>query len=182
MTTSFVHDIFPSYNVSFKLASPVKVVGALQQDNSFAVGGTVGMKAEMVPMRVFLHNPNRQIRKNYRVQLMKDPLFTPMLAINVAFETLSGTLGMESDKMLRLGMRMNIQGQKPIVRYNYVYAQDEVFMPALNQLFEPIILTQMNTFKRAPIQSIDFSVTVEPTAQNGTHPQNLSRSQPRQSR
>jgi hypothetical protein len=163
MTTSFVHDIFPSYNVSFKLASPVKVVGALQQDNSFAVGGTVGMKAEMVPMRVFLHNPNRQIRKNYRVQLMKDPLFTPMLAINVAFETLSGTLGMESDKMLRLGMRMNIQGQKPIVRYNYVYAQDEVFMPALNQLFEPIILTQMNTFKRAPIQSIDFSVTVEPT-------------------
>jgi hypothetical protein len=31
MTTAYIHDIFPSYQSSFKLASPVRTVGAVHK-------------------------------------------------------------------------------------------------------------------------------------------------------
>ena len=162
MATAYVHEIFPSYQSSFKLASPVKSVGALQQDNNFAIGGTIGMKAETIPMRVSLRNPARQINKTYRVQMMKDPLFTPLLAQSVAFETLSSTLGMDSDKMVRVGFKMQLENGPTIVRHNYIYAQDEVMFASLSDMFDSLMLTQMNSFGRGAIKSMSLDVAVEP--------------------
>ena len=162
MSSAFIHDIFPSYMQSFKLASPVKVVGALQQDTQFAIGGTIGMKADTVPMRVALHDPERQIAKTYRVQLMKDPLFTPMLMEGIAMESMITSLGMDSDKMVRMRLKIGLQGQAPIIRRNYVYANGMVIMAALGDMVEALMITQMNSFQKGNITSVDLDVAVEP--------------------
>ncbi len=61
IAAAYVHEIFPSYQRSFKLASPINVVGALQQDTQFAIGGTLGAKADTLPMTISLRDARRQI-------------------------------------------------------------------------------------------------------------------------
>lgn len=165
MTSAYIHDIFPSYQQSFKLASPVREVGALQQDTEFAIGGTVGRRADMVPMHMHLKNAERDIDRSYNVRLIKDPLFTPMLLQMVGSETLGGAFGMDSDKMVRVKFRMEMDGLPTVEKQDYLYAQSDVMMPALGDLFETIMLTQMNPFSRADIKRVDLDVTLEPTRQ-----------------
>ena len=84
MTTAYVHDIFPAYDTRFKLASPINVVGELQQDTNFAIGGTVGRVAQTIPMRFHLLIRRKKIDRDWNMKLIKDPLFTPQLTSNIA--------------------------------------------------------------------------------------------------
>ncbi len=163
MTSAYIHDIFPSYQQSFKLASPVREVGALQQDTEFAIGGTVGRVADMVPMHIHLKNAERDIDRTYNVRLIKDPVFTPLLLQMVGSETLSGAFGMDSDKMVRVKFRMEMEGLPTVEKQDFLYAKNDVMMPALGDLFETIMLTQMNPFSRADIKRVDLDVSLEPT-------------------
>lgn len=162
MTSAYIHDIFPSYQQSFKLASPVREVGVLQQDTEFAIGGTMGRRADMVPMHVRLVNAERNINRTYNVRLIKDPLFTPLLMQAVGSEVVTGAFGMDSDKMVRVKFRMELEGMEPVVKNDYLYAQNDVMMPALGELFETVMLTQMNPFSRGDIKRVDLDVSLEP--------------------
>ena len=162
MTTSFIHEIFPSYQRSFKLASPIDTVGALQQDTQFAIGGTVGAKADTIPMTISIREPARQIAKTYRVRVMKDPNLTPQLIAGVAQEAIETTLGQTSDKMVRVGLDMKIDGAKPIKRRNLLYSNQTITGAALNDLGQTLSLTQANEFARGSISRVDLSVLVEP--------------------
>jgi hypothetical protein len=162
MATAFVHEIFPSYQRSFKLASPVDVIGALQQDTQFAIGGTIGMTADTIPMTVSLRDKSREIAKTYRVRVMKDPSLTPQLIGSVAQEAIETTLGLTSDKMVRVGLAMKIEGTQPIVRRNLLYSSQPVTAAALADLGQTLALTQMNEFARGSIQRVDLTVDVEP--------------------
>jgi hypothetical protein len=165
ITTSYIHEIFPSYQRSFKLASPIDAVGAMQQDTQFAIGGTIGNRADTIPMTVSVREPEREISKTYRVRIMKDPLLTPQLIAGVAVEAIETTLGQTSDKMVRVGLSMKIDGAAPIKRRNLMYANQGVTSAALFDLGQTLGLTQGNEFARGSIERVDLSVLVEPTRQ-----------------
>ena len=162
MTTSYIHEIFPSYQRSFKLASPIDTVGALQQDTQFAIGGTVGSKADTIPMTVAIRQPDRQITKTYHVRVMKDPILTPQLLASVAAEAIETTLGQSSDKMVRVGLNMKIDGAQNVKRENLMYAQGAITGAALNDLLQTLSLSQSNEWTRGSISRVDLSVLVEP--------------------
>jgi len=162
MASAYVHEIFPSYQRSFKLASPIDVVGAVQQDTQFAIGGTVHAKADTIPMRVKLEDADRQIDKTFNVQIMNDPLLTPQLAVLVAQEAVTSTLGLTSDKMVEVGLRMDVVGAAPIVRHNLLYSSSIVSQAALMDLMQSISLVQSNQFAKGKIRNIALDVKVKP--------------------
>ncbi len=161
IATSYIHELFPSYQRSFKLASPIEAVGALQQDTQFAIGGTVGAKADTIPMTVSIREPGRDIAKTYRVRVMKDPLLTPQLIASVAQEAVETTVGATSDKMVRVGLDMQIDGAKPVKRRNLIYANQGVTAAALFDLGQTLSLSQANEFARGSIKRVDLSILIE---------------------
>jgi hypothetical protein len=162
MASAYVHEIFPSYMQSFKLASPIAVVGAIQQDTQFAIGGTVHAKADTIPMRVKLVDANRQINKTFHVQIMNDPLLTPQLVVMVAQQAVESTLGLTSDKMVDIAMRMDVAGAKPIIRHNLLYSGGVVSRAALTDLTQSVSLVQSNQFAKGNIRNISLEVSVRP--------------------
>jgi hypothetical protein len=96
---------------------------------------------------------------------MKDPLLTPQLIGMVAAEAIETTLGLTSDKMVRVGLSMKIDGAAPIKRRNLMYANQGVTSAALFDLGQTLGLTQGNEFARGSIERVDLSVLVEPTRQ-----------------
>ncbi len=161
IATSYIHEIFPSYQRSFKLASPIEAVGALQQDTQFAIGGTVGAKADTIPMTVSIREPGREIAKTYHVRVMKDPLLTPQLIASVAQEAVETTVGQTSDKMVRVGLDMQIEGAKPVKRRNLIYANQGVTAAALFDLGQTLSLSQANEFARGSIKRVDLAISIE---------------------
>ncbi len=162
MTTAYIHDIFPSYQRSFKFGSPVAAVGALQQDTSFAIGGTVGMKADMIPMTITLRDDERHIKRAVRVRIMKDPMLSPQLILMTANDAIEGILGQPADKMVRVGVSLEIAGAAPIKRHNYLYASEQIGGAAMVDLSQALSLTQRNEFARGNVKRVDMTVTVEP--------------------
>lgn len=79
MSTAYVQGILSSAEASFKLASPVAQVGTISSDRQFAIGGTLGSKAAMVPVTLHLTDAARKLNKEYHVRLVDDPIFTPYL-------------------------------------------------------------------------------------------------------
>lgn len=168
MTSAYIHDIFPSYQSSFKLASPIQTMGAIQQDTNFAIGGTVGAKADTVPMTVMIRNPQRQILRTYHVQIMKDPVLTPTLIQSVAAEMIDTTLGKDSDKMVSISLRMKLRDQPDVVRRNLLYAPSDIVASSLNDLNEALLVTQTNSFARGAIQGVNVEVNVQATRKTAT--------------
>jgi len=168
MTSAYIHDIFPSYQSSFKLASPIQTMGAIQQDTNFAIGGTVGAKADTVPMTVMIRNPQRQILRTYHVQIMKDPVLTPTLIQSVAAEMIDTTLGKDSDKMVSISLRMKLRDQPDVVRRNLLYAPGDIVASSLNDLNEALLVTQTNSFARGAIQGVNVEVNVQATRKTAT--------------
>ena len=161
MTTAYIHDIFPSYQRSFKFGSPVKSVGTLQQDTPFAIGGTVGVQSDMLPMTVTLRDDERQIKRVIRVRVMKDPMLTPQLVMSTAADAIETVLGQPSDKMVRISLSVELEGSAPIKRFNLLYSQAPVINAAMVDLAQSVSLTQNNEFARANLKRIDLAVTVE---------------------
>ena len=162
MTTAYVHDIFPAYDISFKLASPIDVVGELQQDTNFAIGGTVGRVAQTVPMHISLVDPAKKINRDWNMKLIKDPLFTPQLATNIAVEALQSTLGLDSGKTVNVAFRMRLKNGALINRRNTVYSDGEVIQGALNEMLSALSITQQNPFEKGDIAGIDLNVEIVP--------------------
>ncbi len=162
MTTAYVHDIFPSYETSFKLASPMAPVGELEQDTAFAVAGTVGRKAQTIPMTVHVRDDLKHIDRTFHVGLIQDPLFTPQLAIAVAAEAVQGELGLASGKTVLSSLRLKLRGLPEIVRSNVAYSDDPVFGAALAPFAEALGLSQQNPFGKGALQSISIDARVVP--------------------
>ncbi|PQV62969.1 SpoIVB peptidase S55 [Abditibacterium utsteinense] len=160
MTTAYVHDIFPAYDISFKLASPIASVGELQQDTNFAIGGTVGRAAQTVPLRISLLDAGKKINKKYNVRLIKDPTFTPQIAQSIAVDALQATLGLDSDKMVKIAFSMGLKNGPAIHRVNTVYAADQVVAGALGEMLDALSITQANGFEKGNITSMDLNVEV----------------------
>jgi hypothetical protein len=160
LTSAYVHEIFPSYQRSFKLASPIASAGAIQQDTQFAVGGTLHIKADTVPMSISIAEAARSINRTYHVQIMKDPILTPQLITMVAAEAIETKLGITSDKMVRVKLRIDLEKQPSIIRSNVLYAGDAVTRAALMDLAQSLMISQMNEFSRGSIKRVDLKVEV----------------------
>ncbi len=160
MTTAYVHDIFPAYDISFKLASPIRSVGELQQDTNFAIGGTVGRQAQTVPLRISVLDSGKKINKKYNVRLIKDPIFTPQIAQSIAADALTATLGLDSDKMVRISFAMGLKNGPAIHRTNTIYAGDQIAAGALGEMLDALSITQANPYEKGNITSLDLRIEV----------------------
>lgn len=161
LTSAYVHEIFPSYQRSFKLASPIQAIGAVQQDTQFAVGGTLHTKADTIPMVVSVSEPARAINRTYRVQIMKDPILTPQLIMTVAGEAIQTKLGKTSDKTVKIQLRMDFENAPSVQRSNILYAGDTVTKAALVDLTQTLMLSQQNEFSRGSVRRVELDVQVE---------------------
>ena len=79
MTTAYVVDIFPSYEDSIKIGSPIKTVGRVSQDRPFSVGGLLGSLPHMVPISVAVNDESIKRKKVFHMRVINHPLLTAQL-------------------------------------------------------------------------------------------------------
>ncbi len=78
MSSAYVISLLPKLDTSIKLAFPVDVVGAFQQDRSTGILGTMGDKPNMIPVALDVRS-STNATNHYNVEVANDRYLTPIL-------------------------------------------------------------------------------------------------------
>jgi sugar lactone lactonase YvrE len=91
MATAFVHQILPSLSASFKVASPVSVVGSVMADRPWSIGGQVGRTSRLIPATFSVTDETRNIKRVFHTNLIDHPDLTPDLLAATAMSAIDAT-------------------------------------------------------------------------------------------
>lgn len=160
MATGKVHTVVSNLVQSFKLASPLEVVGALTIDEATAIYGRIGAEATMIPLVINVDRYNDPEKRVYNCQIVDNRLLTPiMLGPTVAGATLM--LGaLPPDHMIEYEVAIGLEGAEPIVFENISSARglNEVLAESIGS----VALLMNNPYQRIRIKSMDFNIRVKP--------------------
>lgn len=91
MATAFVHQVLPSLSVSFKVASPVQVIGSFMSDRPWSVSGQIGRAAKLIPATYTVTDETRHIKRTFHCSVVDHPDLTPELVAATAMSAIDAT-------------------------------------------------------------------------------------------
>lgn len=170
MATAYVHQVMPSLSVSFKLASPVSVVGSVTADRPWGIGGRMGHNAAMIPATITVVDEPRRIEKTYHVTVIDHPELTPELLSSSATSAIDATHQTTGPYVAKVESKFEAEGIDPIVRTDR-FATGlapksflDMFMSGdpvgryVNRVSNAIM---NNEFQREPLKRVTMKITIQ---------------------
>src|SRR5207249_2809400 len=90
MSAGYVISLLPNLQNSFKLAVPLDVVGAFQQDRSTGIAGTLGATSSMIPVNLTMHTSQNTVTK-YKFEVAADRFLTAPLMNFIVYNAITST-------------------------------------------------------------------------------------------
>jgi hypothetical protein len=90
MSAGYVMALVPTRTTSFKIAAPLEVIGAFEQDLSTGIRGRLGRQAGMIPVEVEVET-SRGATETYRFEVIDDRFMAPLMMNVSLFEILTTT-------------------------------------------------------------------------------------------
>ena len=143
---------------SFKLASSVKIVGALTVDESTGVLGQLGRKAKMIPLTIRVTRYNDTEPRVYNCQIANNRLLTPLVLRSVVAGAalLRGNLPPENTVAYK-GL-IDVAGFGPISFENV--SSGFGLAEAIADSVGPVAMLMNNPYEVAEIRSLDFDISI----------------------
>ena len=120
---SEVITLLANTNTSFKLSSAKEWMGTISQDHNTAVSGELGKRAAMVPVSVSVSH-NKKAVESYQMQMVDDPLLSPLLVQMAVFSTIDATERTVGASSIRVTGEIEFQNAPAPVRLNNMFAGD----------------------------------------------------------
>jgi hypothetical protein len=170
MTRAHVHTMLPSLMNSFKISSLGETIGTMQQDRATAIAGTLGAGPDLVPMTITLESSRDDglsPRRTVELKLVKDQLFTPLLAYVAMFNTLGAYERQYGAATIAVQSRTRLAGYDDVVLED-VYASDNPILGASTAIAGPLTALLGNTIADVSIEGLDVTVTTAETPRIAT--------------
>jgi SpoIVB peptidase S55 len=163
---AWVYSVFPSLQVSWKIAAALDAVGTMDQDRTTTIAGRLGEAPRMIPVDVHLRSP-RASERTFRFRMVEDELFTPVLGYVSLLSVLQGHERAIGAATLRVEARLSIAGGRE-VRLHDVVAGDQPAQRAAAVLAGPLALLVGNDFEKVTLEGIEVSVDAVETLETAT--------------
>ena len=161
MTTAYVHDVFPGYQASSKIASPMKVIGRIFQDRPWSVGGEIGKLPKMIPVTVDVDDRALGRKRTLHVNVLNHPLLATRFLLMVSAEALSEVHGFPGDAMAKVKLEINADQVGKIVRSNMYFDPASVEIAAMDDLQGLLNILANNRFYPLDVKAVHMSVEIE---------------------
>jgi hypothetical protein len=165
MMTGYIHTVYPRANVSMKMGSPLKTVGVLDTDVSTAVSGRVGLKPDMLPLRVKVKVGRYSEPRTFNVQIVREPNLMSMLVMAVLSNAIDTEGNLPEELTARLKVQLTVKDHDPIVladslsgaRYTGPMGPAMLFGPVANA----VNILVRNPIAALRIEAIDCDVEID---------------------
>lgn len=170
MTTAFIHGIISSQQVSFKLGSPIQMVGRVSQDRNWSIGGEVGPTPTLIPAEFAIRDVERGVSKDYKIRAVKHKQMTSMLIYSSLMNAI-GSVAPPDAGTTRSTMEITAHGLPPVRRENTfstgarsngfeaLFADPFAAFP-MGELLEVLDTLENNKFGPVPVENIRVAVEV----------------------
>jgi hypothetical protein len=162
MYSAYIQDVFPSYNVSDKIGSPVSLVGRVFQDRPFSIGGQIGAPPRMVPVAIDIDDRTTKRRRQFRARIMRHPLLTPLLASTAASSAITEVHGQPGDAMATVSLQVDAEEVGRITRTNTFFDPISIGDSAIGDLDALLSTLTSNPFYPLGVRDVKMKVLIEP--------------------
>ncbi len=160
MATAKVHTVISSIATSFKLASVVETVGALEIDEAAGIIGQIGARAKTIPLTIRIDRFNDTEQRVYNCRLVHNRQLTPLyLRVTIAGASLH--LGdFPPDHTLEYKVAIGIKGGEQVAFENIStgLGLNEIIIESISS----VALLMNNPYERVEIESLDFDIRILP--------------------
>jgi hypothetical protein len=158
---AWVYSVFPSLQVSWKIAAATEAVGVMDQDRTTAIAGRLGKAPRMIPVTVKLRS-SRGGERLFHYRVVEDELFTPVLAYVSLLSVIQGYERAFGAATLQVDARVALAGGRE-VHVSDVLAADQPGAQAAAVLAGPLALLVGNDFEKLTIDGLDVTVDADET-------------------
>jgi hypothetical protein len=166
MKKAWIYSVFPSLQVSWKIAAALDAVGTMDQDRTTSISGRLGEPPRMIPVEVRLRS-DRASDREFRFRIVEDELFTPLLGYVSLLSVLQGHERALGAATLRIDARLALAGGRE-VRIRDVVAADQPAQQAAAVLAGPLALLVGNDFEPVTIERFEVDVHALETRESAT--------------
>ncbi|MGH9333688.1 MAG: hypothetical protein ACRD21_08060, partial [Vicinamibacteria bacterium] len=156
MTKSDVHLVLPSLMNSFKMASSGETIGTWVQDRVTAIKGTIGVRPRMIPMEVSVQTSRGQA-KSYRLEIVNDELFSPVLAYASLISILQTTERQFGSQTVKVSAWVETTDDRRI-SIEDVFADQQASVQASAMVAAPLAFLLTNDFQDVTLREIRVQV------------------------
>jgi hypothetical protein len=166
MTRAHVFTVLPSLAASQKIASTGDIVGIVQQDRATTIAGTLGPGPSMIPVKLTLSS-ERGTRKSFNIGLVRDQLFTPLLAYVAILNTLTSYERQNgvATYALRGAATLKKYGN---VDFEDLFTGDQPSVGAAASIVGPINLLMRNAFEDVDIEGLNLEIDASEQPRSAT--------------
>ena len=167
MTRAYVHVVLPSLQSSQKVASTGDVVGTISQDRATTIAGTLGAGPAMIPITLTLNNTERGFRKTFKMAMVNDELFTPILAYSAIVNTLQSY-----ERQNGVGTYV-VKGSASIknhgaIAFEDLFTGDQPSTGAASSIVGPINFLLRNSFEGVEFEGLNLEVDASEQPRSAT--------------
>ena len=160
LATGQIHTVVNHLASSFKLGSPIKVVGALTADEPTGVAGYVGREAPMLPFHIQIDHYNRSDLLDYHCRVAYSKLITPQL-IRAVMSGAAGSVGtLTNETTVRYQGSLHIEGDRRLAFSNI--SSGTGASEVSSEILGAATLLLNNPYKEIAIKDIDVEMQIEP--------------------
>jgi hypothetical protein len=166
MTRAYVHTVLPSLISSMKIASTGDVIGSVTQDRATTIAGTLGPGPRMIPISLTLTS-ERGTRKTFRMQMVNDQLFTPLLSYLSILNTLTSYERQNGVASYSLKGSAAIKNHAGIA-FEDLFSGEQGSAGAASSVVAPINFLLRNAFEEVEIEGLTLDVQASEDARTAS--------------
>jgi hypothetical protein len=166
MTRAHVHVVLPSLISSMKIASTGDVIGTVLQDRATTIAGTLGPGPSMIPVTLNLQAA-RGTKKTFKMAMVRDQLFTPLLAYLSILNTL--TSYERENGVASYAVRGTAQVKNhAALAFEDLFSGDQPSVGAAASVVTPINVLLRNSFEDVEIDALTLDIDASEQSRSAT--------------
>jgi hypothetical protein len=167
MTKAYVFTVLPSLQNSMKIASTGEVVGTVQQDRAVTIAGTLGTMPQLIPIDLTLKSDRGGTPKTFKMAMVNDQLFTPLLAYMAILNTL------QSYERQNGVASFTLKGSATVKKYGNIafedlFTGDQPSAAASASVVAPINFLLRNQFEDVQIEGLNLEIDASEQPKSAT--------------
>ncbi|HWQ36122.1 MAG TPA: SpoIVB peptidase S55 domain-containing protein [Blastocatellia bacterium] len=166
MNEGEVVTVLPNEAISFKLAAPTAMVGAIRGDRSTGIYGELGVAPRMIPVEINLRT-SRGVSQPYQFEIVSDRFLSPILMQLTTMATIASSERTIGDSTLQVRTRIALKGQPEISLENRLSASANTPLAAAFSVSQPVNALFNSGFSDLAVEKIVIDIDSKDSRNTG---------------
>lgn len=150
-------------SAGFKIGTPGRMLGRINQDRGSAVAGVLGAYPSVIPLQVRVEDAQSRKQKSYAMQIAYDENLAAALVASMVYNAVDKTIDRVGAGTARVAFEIMTNGASggKLRRDNMFYNAQDVGPQAISEIFQAMQLLCVNAMEEADIVSVKVDVKID---------------------